>query len=75
MFLTPGRGVKLYRIRYMRRNHPGWYQEDMAALFEMLRAGSINPVIAARLPLEEAKHAHQMIESQTVCGAIVLTMS
>lgn len=75
MFLTPGRGVKLYRIRYMRSNHPEWYREDMAALFEMLRAGSIKPVIAARLPLEEAKHAHQMIENKMVSGAIVLTMS
>ena len=66
--------MKLYRIRQLRKNHPEWYQKDMAALFEMLRAGSINPVIAARLPLEEAKQAHQMIESRAVQGAIVLTM-
>jgi NADPH:quinone reductase-like Zn-dependent oxidoreductase len=75
MFLTPGRGVKLYRIRFLRKDHPEWYREDMATLFEMLRVGSIHPVIAARLPLEEAKQAHQMIESRAVQGAIVLTMS
>ncbi len=74
MFLTPGRAVKLYRIRQLRQDHPDWYQADMATLFEMLQTGSINPVIAARLPLEEAKQAHRMIESRAVTGAIVLTM-
>jgi NADPH:quinone reductase-like Zn-dependent oxidoreductase len=32
----------------------------------------LNPIIAARLPLEEAARAHALLEASAVCGKLVL---
>ena len=44
----------------------------MAAAIELLAAGKIVPAIAAKLPLAEAGRAHEMIESRSAMGKIVL---
>ena len=49
-----------------------WYQEDFAVLVELLRADKIHPVVAERLPLTEARHAHELLESSASRGKIVL---
>jgi len=39
---------------------------------ELLRADKIHPVVAERLPLTEARHAHELLESSASRGKIVL---
>jgi NADPH:quinone reductase-like Zn-dependent oxidoreductase len=52
--------------------YPDWYREDFAALVELLRAGKIHPVVAERLPLSEARHAHELLETSASKGKLVL---
>jgi NADPH2:quinone reductase len=44
----------------------------MRALIDMLAAGKLHPRIYARLPLAEAVRAHEMLESGTVLGKLLL---
>ena len=52
--------------------HPDRFQEDFAVLIELLREGKIHPVVAERLPLTEARHAHELLESAATKGKLVL---
>lgn len=61
-----------YDIRPFMAKHPDWYREDLKTLFDLLLAGKLHPVIAARLPLSEAPRAHQLVESAQVQGKIAL---
>jgi NADPH:quinone reductase-like Zn-dependent oxidoreductase len=61
-----------YDIRPYRKKHPDWFRADLIALGDRLAAGALQPVIAARLPLEEAGRAHEMLEAAQVEGKIVL---
>jgi NADPH:quinone reductase-like Zn-dependent oxidoreductase len=51
---------------------PKWFREDFAALLELLRRGDIHPVIAERLPLSEARRAHELLDSSAAKGKLVL---
>lgn len=51
---------------------PGWFREDLRALLGLLREGRIHPVVAERLPLSEARRAHEMLESAAAKGKLVL---
>jgi NADPH:quinone reductase-like Zn-dependent oxidoreductase len=51
---------------------PAAFQEDFRALVELLREGKIHPVVAERLPLTEARHAHELLESTAAKGKLVL---
>jgi NADPH:quinone reductase-like Zn-dependent oxidoreductase len=44
----------------------------MRAVIEMLAAGKLHPRIHARLPLTEARCAHEMLESGAVLGKLLL---
>jgi NADPH:quinone reductase-like Zn-dependent oxidoreductase len=44
----------------------------MGILFDLLSQGKIKPIIAERVPLEEAARAHEMLSSGSVIGRIVL---
>jgi NADPH:quinone reductase-like Zn-dependent oxidoreductase len=48
------------------------FREDFRALLELLRQGEIHPVVAERLPLAEARRAHQLLESSASKGKLVL---
>ena len=41
-------------------------------LLELLREGKIHPVVAERLPLTEARCAHELLASSAAKGKIVL---
>jgi NADPH:quinone reductase-like Zn-dependent oxidoreductase len=72
--LPPGRKhVAFYDTRPTKRKHPDWYRDDLARLFALLAAGKLQPVIAGRLPLEEAATAHRRLEHAEVQGRLVLT--
>jgi NADPH:quinone reductase-like Zn-dependent oxidoreductase len=51
---------------------PGWFQEDFRALLELLCCGAIHPVVAERLPLTDARRAHELLESTSAIGKLVL---
>jgi NADPH:quinone reductase len=52
--------------------NPAWYREDFLALLELLREGKVNPVVAERLSLSEARSAHELLESSAAKGKLVL---
>jgi len=47
-------------------------REAMARVIELLDGGTVQPAIAARIPLSEARRAHDLIESRQAAGKIVL---
>ena len=51
---------------------PEQFREDFAALLELLRARRIHPVIAERLPLSQARRAHELLDSSAEKGKLVL---
>jgi NADPH:quinone reductase-like Zn-dependent oxidoreductase len=52
--------------------YPEWFQEDFRVLLDLLRRGEIHPVVAERLPLSEARRAHELLESSAEKGKLVL---
>ncbi len=70
-----GRSATFYSIGALRKKQPDWYSEDLTKLFALLAQGQIKPVIAARMPLAEARRAHELIEQAGVQGKIVLFVS
>jgi NADPH2:quinone reductase len=69
---SPRRRVHGYRIDKLRNQHPEWFREDFLALLELLRRGEIHPVVSERLPLTEARRAHELLESSAATGKLVL---
>jgi NADPH:quinone reductase-like Zn-dependent oxidoreductase len=51
---------------------PEWFREDFQALLELLREGKIHPVVAERMPLTDARRAHELLESSADKGKLVL---
>ena len=51
---------------------PEWFREDFRVLLELLREGKIHPVVAERLPLSDARRAHELLESAADKGKLVL---
>jgi NADPH:quinone reductase-like Zn-dependent oxidoreductase len=52
--------------------NPEWFREDFHALLELLRNGEIHPLVAERLPLTDARRAHELLESSAARGKLVL---
>jgi NADPH:quinone reductase-like Zn-dependent oxidoreductase len=52
--------------------NPEWFREDFRVLLELLRDGKIHPVVAERLPLADARRAHELLESSAAKGKLVL---
>ena len=83
--LSPRRRVLKYQVQKFRDHsqwrpgavggeprYPEWFREDFGTLIELLREGRIHPVVAERLPLAEARHAHELLESSASKGKLVL---
>ncbi len=70
--LSPRRRVLAYRIQKLRIHHQDWFREDFLALLELLRRGEIHPVVAERLPLSDARRAHELLERTAATGKLVL---
>jgi NADPH2:quinone reductase len=69
---SPSRRALSYRIQKLRIHHQDWFREDFLKLLELLRQRKIHPVVAERLPLTEARHAHELLESTAATGKLVL---
>jgi len=72
-WLLPGRKrVVPYSIQTLMRMKPAWFRQDLITLFNLLKEKKIEPIIAQRFPLAEAKGAQEMLEKGGVIGKIVL---
>jgi NADPH2:quinone reductase len=72
-WLKPGRkSMSPYSIQWLMRLKPAWFRRDLLTLLDLLKEGKIKPLIAQRLPLQEARRAHEMLGEGGVLGKIVL---
>ncbi len=72
-WFNPGRKrMTPYSIQWLMRLKPAWFRNDLLTLLDLLKRGEIKPLIARRLPLEEARRAHEMLGEGGVLGKIVL---
>jgi len=63
-----------YSIQWLKRLRPELFRADLIALFELLREKKIQPLVARRLPLSEARRAQALLEQGGVTGKIVLVV-
>lgn len=73
--LPNGKRATFYSIvgfQGFKNNHPDWFREDLRTLFDLLAAGQLKPLIAARLPLSQIAQAHELMEAGRVQGKLVL---
>ena len=61
-----------YSIQWMMRLKPTWFHKDLVTLFDLLKQKKIKPLIAQRLPLCQARYAHELLGRGGVIGKIVL---
>jgi NADPH2:quinone reductase len=75
-WLLPGRKrVVPYSIQWLKRLRPALFQQDLIALFDLLQQRKIEPLIAQRFPLAEARRAHEVLGKGGVTGKIVLVLN
>ncbi len=71
--ILPGRKrVVPYSIQTLKRLRPALFRQDLIALLDLLQQKKIKPLIAQRLPLAEARQAHELLGKGGVTGKIVL---
>lgn len=66
--LPSSRGVFGYGIN----TRPDWHHDDLSTLVRLLIERKIQPLVAARFPLREAAHAHELLGNGGVQGKVVL---
>jgi NADPH2:quinone reductase len=66
------RNFLLYSIQTLKRIKPDWFYEDLTLLLNLLEQKKIKPIVAARMPLNQAAQAHELLASGSVQGKIVL---
>jgi NADPH2:quinone reductase len=71
-FLPGRKSMVPYSIQWLMRLKPAWFRQDLLTLFDLLQKKKIKPLIAERLPLCQARHAHELLGSGGVIGKIVL---
>lgn len=72
-WLLPGRKrVVPYSIQWLKRRKPELFRRDLGTLLELLRQRKIEPIVARRFPLAEARRAHELLGQGGISGKIVL---
>ena len=71
-FLPGRKSMVPYSIQWLMRLKPAWFRHDLLTLFDLLQQKKIKPLIAQRLPLTQARQAHELLGSGGVIGKIVL---
>jgi NADPH:quinone reductase-like Zn-dependent oxidoreductase len=69
-----GKRALLYDVVDYCIRHPQQFRENMNNLFKLLAEGQINPLIAKKMPLDEAPAAQRLLLESKVVGKIVLVM-
>lgn len=68
-----GVGVRTFHLTYsIAEPYPDLLGESLRAVIGWLREGRIKPVIGERLPLEQAARAHELLQSRTTIGKLIL---
>ena len=62
----------LYSIQTLKRLKPDWFREDLILLLNLLKQEKIKPIVAARMPLNQAAQAHELLASGSVKGKVVV---
>lgn len=70
--LPNGKAGEFYGITALYRKDRRPFMTDLPILFDLLGAGKLKPLIAAKFPLLEAAQANQLLESGQVSGKIIL---
>ncbi len=71
-FRAGHKGMVPYSIQWFMRLKPAWFRNDLLTLLDLLHQKKIQPLIAQRLPLCQARHAHELLGRGGVIGKIVL---
>ena len=72
-WLLPSRKrVVPYSIQWLKRLRPALFRQDLITLFQLLQQKKIQPLIAQRFPLVEARDAQELLGKGGVTGKIVL---
>lgn len=72
-WLLPGRKrIVPYSIQTLKRLRPDFFRQDLIALLDLLQQRKIKPLVAQRIPLTEARRAHELLGQGGVIGKIVL---
>jgi len=72
-WLLPGRKrIVPYSIQTLKRLKPALFRQDLIALLDLLQQQKIQPLIAQRFPLVEARRAQELLGKGGVIGKIVL---
>jgi len=75
-WILPGRKrVVPYSIQWLKRVKPSAFRKDLVILLELLQHKKVKPLIAKRLPLTEARYAHELLGKGGVTGKIVLMLA
>ncbi|HET7242247.1 MAG TPA: zinc-binding dehydrogenase, partial [Nitrososphaeraceae archaeon] len=61
-----------YSIQTLKKRKPNWFLEDLKILLNLLKQEKIKPIVAARMQLNEAAQAHELLKTGSVTGKIVL---
>jgi NADPH:quinone reductase-like Zn-dependent oxidoreductase len=64
--------VGIYSIQRLKRRKPAMFREDLTTLFDLAKQHKIKPLVAQRIPLSEARQAHELLGKGGVSGKIVL---
>ena len=75
LLLPRRKRVVPYSIQTLKRVRPSVFRRDLIALFELLSAHKIEPLIARRFPLADARVAHELLGAGGVTGKLVLVSS
>jgi NADPH:quinone reductase len=70
--LPNGKRVLAFQVAKLRDRHPEWFREDATTLFDLLAQRKIEPIVAERIPLAEARRAHENLGRGGVTGKQVL---
>jgi NADPH2:quinone reductase len=71
--LLPGRKrIVPYSIQWLKRLKPAQFRQDLSTLLDLLCRQQLKPIVAARLPLSDARRAHELLSKGGVIGKIVL---
>ena len=72
-WLLPGRKrVIPCSIQWLKRRRPAWFREALVTLLDLLKEQKLKPLIAERIPLAEARRAHELLGKGGVTGKLVL---
>ncbi len=75
-WLLPGRKrIVPYSIQTLKRLRPSLFRQDLIVLLDLLQQQKIQPLIAHRFPLTEARRAQELLGKGGVIGKLVLVRS